>query len=63
MTRILKTVWLIINLVASAALLLSGYGGHINPATWPIGAIALMIFPLLLAVIVLIILIDLATWR
>lgn len=63
MTHIFKTVWLIINLIASAALLLSGYGGHINPGTLPIGGIALMIFPVLLAGMLLIILIDIVVWR
>ena len=63
MTRILKNIWLIINILSSAALLVSGYGGHINPDIWPLGGIALMIFPAVLAGIILVIAIDLIAWR
>ena len=63
MKKIVKLLWLIINLCGSIALMISGYGGHINPNDWPIGGIALMIFPALLGGVLLLLVLNLLVWR
>lgn len=63
MKKIVKLLWLIINLCGSIALMISGYGGHINPNSWPIGGVALMIFPALLGGVLLLLLLNLLVWR
>lgn len=63
MKRILKTILLLINITAVAALFFSGFGGHYNTASSTLPGIALMVFPLVLAATVVILLLDLLCWR
>lgn len=63
MKRFLKSILLFINVAVVLALVLSGYGGHFNPAATSLPGIALMLFPVLLGGTLLLLLFDLFTWR
>lgn len=63
MKHIFKFILLTINIVAACALLFSGYGGHFDPASSSLPGIALMLFPAILTVVIVLILLDLLMWR
>lgn len=63
MKKILRLLLLILNIGATCAMIISAYGGHIDPTVTSIPGIALMIFPLILASDILLLLLNLITWR
>lgn len=63
MRRILTLLLTVINAVLVPALLISAYGGHVNPHTTTIPGLMLMMFPAILAANVLLLIIDLLMRR
>ncbi|MDE6801691.1 MAG: endonuclease/exonuclease/phosphatase family protein, partial [Muribaculaceae bacterium] len=63
MRGFLKLILLILNIAAAAGLLVSAYGGHINPLTTTIPGMMLMLFPGLLLLSVVMLLVDLFACR
>lgn len=63
MKNLLKLILLIINIAGAAIMLVSAYGGHINPHFSSLPGIALMLLPLISIFMVLLLLADLMIWR
>ncbi|MCM1110612.1 MAG: endonuclease/exonuclease/phosphatase family protein [Clostridium sp.] len=61
--RFLRAVQLTVNMLVSAFCLLTAYGGMADPVRTVIPALAAMLFPLALAAVVVILVIDLLTFR
>ncbi len=63
MRRILRITLLAVNILAAVTLLVSAYGGHVNPLTTTLPGMMLMVFPGLLLLALLLLVADLIWWR
>ncbi|MDE6086690.1 MAG: endonuclease/exonuclease/phosphatase family protein [Muribaculaceae bacterium] len=63
MKSLIKLILLIVNIAGAIVLLISAYGGHINPQLSSLPGIALMMLPLVALIMVALLLVDLLLWR
>lgn len=59
MRRFLTILLIALNILTSVTMLVSAYGGHVNPATTTIPGLMLMMFPAVLVTMILFLIIDL----
>ena len=63
MKGLFKLILMIINIAATVAMIVSAYGGHVNPQLSSLPGIALMLLPLISIFMVVLLVADLLLWR
>lgn len=63
MRRFLTILLIALNILICCLLLISGYGGHVNPAATPLPGLLLMTFPILLLAAILLLVVDIIAKR
>ncbi|MCM1402162.1 MAG: endonuclease/exonuclease/phosphatase family protein, partial [Bacteroides sp.] len=61
--KLLRAIAILVSVVVGAALVFSAYGGKMDPATSSSGAIAAMLFPIILMVSILLLMVNLLWFR
>lgn len=63
MKKFLKITLLCFNVIILACTLFAAFGNHLDPAVWVVPAAAYMVFPIMLALTIVLLLLDLISWK